>query len=216
MFKNRIVSAKELTLMGVVWIGAVIAALVMALAFAPKAHAAADKHVVLKTETWSMIRMYAAPNTVGTGTHVESYSDIVTTTYLFWPDGNSVNKIAITGFEVCYHRNAGNGALFQGVSANPFYADNNDIVNPGQLDADDDGTANNCNNYGIPLDQRVWFRMDQDPGWEVLGKIRIKFMNDDDFDFKWGGNTTRYFTPGDDPDLGDWFYCDCDYGGSRH
>jgi len=38
----------------------------------------------------------------------------------------------------------------------------------------------------------------------------------DDFIFKWGGSDTKYFHPGDDPEVGDWFYCECDYGGAGH
>lgn len=210
---NRIVSKRELSLWLVIWAGAIALAVAMAMVLVnvKPADAAAQKFVVDRREVWSSIRNYAAPNPTPSGTHLESYTVTITTNYQFWPS-NDVNRIAVKGGSVCYHRNAGNGTLFQGVNANPVWMDDNTVVNHGAIEVSNDGTGDNCQNFGVGNSDRRWMRMDQDVAWWSTGKVRIKFTNDDDFDFKWGGSTTRYFHPGDDPDISDWYFCDCAYG----
>jgi hypothetical protein len=207
---------KDVTRWAALWLAIVALAMGMLVAFTKympdPAHAAAQKHVVDRRETWSELRSYSAPNAVGTGFHIETYRDEISTDYQFWPDGAGVNKIAVKEVWVCYHRVQGNGSLFQGVNANPYYFDDNDSLNVGALEVADDGTADSCNHYVIPQTYRKWFKMSESPAWKATGKIRIKFDKDDDFDFKWSGSKTRYFHPGDDLDISDWYYCDCVYG----
>jgi hypothetical protein len=176
------------------------------------AHAAAQKHVVERRDTWTETRSYSAPNSVGVGTHIETYQDSISTDYQFWPDGDGINKIAVIGVWVCYHRTQGNGTLFQGVNGNTYYFDDDDDLNVGDLAVNDDGTANNCNHYVIPNSFRKWFKMSQSPAWRATGKLRIAYTNDQNFNFTWAGSTTKYFHPGDDLDISDWYYCDCVYG----
>lgn len=173
--------------------------------------------VVFKQDSWSETRSYAAPNNVGAGTHIETYVGTLNTKYLFWPDGDSVNKIAVAQVEFCWRRTQGNGALFQGMNANPNYHDDNDSVPVGAFLLDDNGNSSRCKTYMVPDEDRQWFRMDQSPAWTATGKLRIKFSPDQDYNYTWGGSTTKFFHPGDDPELADWFVCyNCDYGGKNH
>lgn len=200
-----------------IWLSlGLLAAFLAVVMSAHRASAAGTKFVVEKRDYWSMNRSYAAPDNVGAGTHIETYKVSVASNYYFWPDAAGVNKIAVIGGSVCYQRLQGNGSLFQGVSANPYYFDDNDDVNPGATDVGDDGTDYDCKTFTVATSSRVWFRMSQSPGWKATGKVRKAFSNDDDFNFTWSGSTTKYFHPGDDPDVGDWKYIDGNYGGATH
>lgn len=220
MMTKRIVPKRDFVYGGLIYFGALLFGLGLLFQMLPAhgadGHAvskAATKHVVMKRDSWSMIRTYVAPNSTPPGTHLESYTLQISTDYLFWPDGDDVNKIAPTGGSVCYFHNTGNGGLFQGVQANPYYLDDTTVINPGPIDVDRDGNKDQkCKDWTIAVENRRWLRMGQDPAWRVQGKIRIKFSNDDDFDFKWGGSNYKYFHPGDDPEVSEWFYCECNYG----
>jgi len=219
---TRIVSKREVALWVTIVVGALLFAFVLAMAIFRGPAAAAspaqklpDKHVVFKSDTWSSNRLWVAPNHTPPGTHIEEVKNSVTTTYLFWPDGGDIGKIAITNIDVCYDLYDA-GDLFQGLNANPYYQDDNDVLNPGAIEVPDNGDKRNCTHYTVPVSSRKWFRMGQDPAWFVTGKIRLKFTNDDDYHFKWAGNEVKYFHPGDDPNIGEYFNCECDYGQAGH
>jgi hypothetical protein len=195
---------------------AIAAALTLVMSSTAHATNLANKRVILKRDSWTAIRYYAAPNNVGVGTHIESYTITTSTDYLFLPDETAVNKVAPVTVHVCYHRNTGNGSLFQGVNSNPYYMDETDVVNIGAIEVADDNTGDNCNRGDVPLATRRWLRMDQSPLWFVNGKLRIAYTPDQDFTYMWAGVDYKYFHPGDDPNIGDWFYCECDYGGAGH
>jgi hypothetical protein len=214
---KRTVSWRELSLWAAVYLVAVALALALLLAMlSVPAHADADKRVIQKHDTWSSIRSYQAPDNVGFGTHTESYTVTTVTYYLWWPDGSNANKVAPVSRKVCYHRNTGNGSLFQGVNSSPLYTDSTTVIGVTTTEVPDDDTADNCVTDDIALSNRSWLRMDQNARWQNVGKVRIKFSQDDNFDYRWGGQLVKYFEPGADPNDGDWFYCECDYGGAGH
>lgn len=214
----RIVSKKETALQLAVWLGLLGLAAVLLVVMSSKAHAVSGyKYVMMKRDTWSMIRNYNAPdlNPSG-GVHLESYTVILKTDYLWWPDGTRPGKVAIAKFQVCYHRNTGNGSLFQGVSVNPYYLDRTTVVNPGELIANDDGTGDNCHSYDLPAFQRSWFRMDQNPRSFAMGKVFIKFTPDQTFDFLWGGEEAKPIEPSKDPNQwDDYQWIAGDWGGAN-
>lgn len=213
-------SRRELSLWGLVYVAAVVFAVGLALVMsAVPSHAAAgrrvaDKYVVLKEDSWSATRQWQAPDLAGVGTHTETVIVTGTTGYLYWPDGSSVNKIAPVYHTVCYNLQS-QGVLFDGVQVNPYFFDDNTSTNPaGNAVADKGDHA--CNRQDIPLTDRNWLRMDQSPGWTQTGWLKLQFNPDQHWDFTWGGSKVKYFHPGDDPDIGDWFWCECDFGGASH
>lgn len=220
MFRNRIVSWRELSLWTLVYFTALALAAIGLIFIPPPAHGSQahkstgdQKFVVTKRDYWTSRRSYTAPDGVGTGVHIETYLISVSPDYIFWPGApDGINRIAITKVTGCYSRISGNGSLFQGANVNPYFDDDDMVVNPGVIEIDDDGTDYNCQSHTIDPSNRKWFRMDQAPGWSSYGKVRKALSNDDDFRFKWGDSFTKFFHPGDDPEVNDWHFCDCHYG----
>lgn len=210
----RIESKRWLAGASLFWIGLLIAGLILGLVmWNNPAHAAADKRVQQKRQYWAMIRYYTAPNQVGEGAHIESYTVSIAANYLYWKDGDDPDKVAVVGGSVCYHRNTGRGTLFQGVNSNPFFRDDVYVVNPGAIEVEDDNTDDNCDVFNIPNSERRWFKMKFNAGWFATGKVRIKWGPDDNFRYKWSGLEFRNFTPKEDTDIGDSFLCSCDWPG---
>lgn len=175
--------------------------------------AGADKHVVMKRQPWSAIAVWVEPNLYNAGSHIVDARLTAVTYYLFWPDGAAVNKIAPVRRQICYDMGGERTALLQNVSLDVEYEDDNNVVNPVDITVDRSGDSE-CKGYDIGNDIRRWLRMDQAPSWIATARVALKLRADFDVHFRWRDSITRYFTPGDDPNEGDWFYCACDWPGA--
>lgn len=241
MLKNRIESLKGLSFMVFVYIMACLLAAAMLVLFTkyPPAHAesgkmiqrghsvvgqvdsaighgmgkrAADKHVVMKRQPWSAHSLWTEPNPNGPMARILDLRVTAITYYLFWPDGKGVNKVAPVRRQVCYDLDGQRSALLTGVDLDVAYEDDDNVVNPVDIHVDRNGNSA-CHGEDIGLPIRRWLRMDQAPSWIATTTSNLKILKDDVTHFHWRTSTDRYFTPGDDPDDGDWFYCSCDYPG---
>ena len=187
----------------------VFAAIITCLAVCVGVAWASTKRVIIKEDTWSTHNVWAAPNLVGTGTHVEGVLVTVTIDTLFWPDGDYVNKIGPFMVTLCYNiddRAAGqsNGVLFQGVNARAyFFDDNNDYLMP-QIDLDDKGD-HGCTSEVLPDSGKQWYKMSESPGYQLDGSLRIKYSPDQELKFRWGGSETKYFHPDTMESIGNYY-----------
>lgn len=175
------------------------------------------KHVVVKEAHWSAIRQWTVPTTLP-DVQIETWRISNNVDYLWWPDPSGVAKIAPFMQQTCYSRVTGRGAWFDWTETKAVYQDNNNTVPTAWLPLKHrTGSNNKCRSVAIPLDDRRWLRMDQDPAWEAQGHLILMYTPDQRWHYRWQARWTRYFHPGDDPDIGGWYWDDtANYPGANH
>lgn len=129
------------------------------------------------------------------------------TIYAYCPNGTWSSLVRVKGASYCYSWSEGyspNG-YFDGVKFNPFYFDDNEEVNPGEVKVNDDGSWQNCVDYWIPTENRRWFEMEHSPGWTMSGWVVVKYNPDTDIDWRIDGSSVKYFHPSTDPNVSGWY-----------
>lgn len=129
--------------------------------------------------------------------------------YAFCPQGTAVDLVKVKMIDYCYSWTEGDepDSYFQGVKYNPYFLDDNESVNPPQafVENTNNDDLQKCLTHTVPLTDRVWFEMSQEPRWRVSCWIAVALNNDKHHDMIYDGSTTKYFRPAEDNNVSGWY-----------
>lgn len=132
--------------------------------------------------------------------------------YWHCPNGDASGRMKNKWIEWCWAQvsEEDNHRQFDGVTFNIRIGNSNGIqVNPGPFKVPDDGSRQNCKLQNIGDDIEEWLYYFNDPKWAASFTINLVAMNDQSHDFgenaAGDGGTWKYFKPGSDTLVKDWW-----------